>query len=347
MSELIVRSKGSALEGGILRNGRLTDYLPADDGGTGRIYLARIARIDPDLKAARVDLGDGGEGWLDLRKDLARAGTRLHEGAAAIVQVARPATAGKGPRVTTDVVLADIGETLRPCRAVAPASAGSERLRALWGAIERRAADAAPPALLHRPDPILGLLRAARALGVAAVTADDHLAMLKIRGVLERHAVPLAVEAQPGVWSAAGLADQLLDALHPEVALDGGGSLLIEPTTALTAIDVNGAGRPALGLDLEAAAAIAHQVRLRRIGGIIVVDFVDLRRRVERERLHHALGRAFEDDPLPVEILPMTRLGLVQMTRQRIGPSLDQLLRRPCPSCAGEGRVLATITTDV
>ncbi|MDX1540557.1 MAG: ribonuclease E/G, partial [Geminicoccaceae bacterium] len=126
-------------------------------------------------------------------------------------------------------------------------------------------------------------------------------------------------------------------ALAPEVPLAGGGSLLIEPTSALTVIDVNGHGRRALEIDLEAATEIGRQLRLRRIGGIVVVDFIDLEHRAERERLHAALKRAFAADPLPVEVLPMTRLGLVQLTRQRRGPSLAQMLTRACPTCGGQG----------
>lgn len=333
MIELIVRSLGDHIEAGVVADGRLTDYLPADEGGLGEIHAGRIRRVDPALGAALVAL-ERGDGWLDLGKARRHgSGKDLHEGAAVIVQITRPAVADKGPRVSLDLVLEGNGQRWRPLRGAAPAPG----LQVLFEQIRARAAASNPPALLHASDRVRDILGEGLRLGAERIVADDHLAGLKARRAVpgDRH---LDVAHEPGVWRA--LADQLRDALAREVGLTAGGSLLIEPTAALTVIDVNGHGRPALEIDLEAAAEIARQVRLRRIGGIVVVDFVDLQRRSERERLHTALRQAFAFDPLPVEVLPMTRLGLVQITRRRVGPSLDQLLRRPCPTCAGEGRIL-------
>ena len=110
----------------------------------------------------------------------------------------------------------------------------------------------------------------------------------------------------------------------------GGGSLIIEPTAALTAIDVNGAGRP-LEVDLAAAREVARQLRLRRIGGTVVIDFVDLESKRDRARLHAALRQALADDPATVQLYPMSPLGLVELSRQRLGPSLAELLGRAAP----------------
>ena len=115
----------------------------------------------------------------------------------------------------------------------------------------------------------------------------------------------------------------------------GGGSLIIEATAALTAIDVNGGGRRALEANLAAAPEIARQLRLRRIGGTIVVDFVDLPARSARARVLEALRAALADDPEPVQVFAMSRFGLVEISRRRGGPSLAEMLGRACPLCGG------------
>jgi ribonuclease G len=137
------------------------------------------------------------------------------------------------------------------------------------------------------------------------------------------------LEHLPDAFEATGAAAQLDEALSREVALPGG-LLVIERTAALTAIDVNGAGRP-LEVDLAAAREVARQLRLRRIGGIVVIDFVDLESRRERARLDAALREAFADDPAPIQVYPMSPLGLVELSRQRLGPSLAERLGRQAP----------------
>ena len=137
------------------------------------------------------------------------------------------------------------------------------------------------------------------------------------------------LEHLPDALEATGAAGQLEEALGREVALPNG-SLIIEPTAALTAIDVNGAGQP-LEVDLAAAREVARQLRLRRIGGIVVIDFVDLEGKRDRARLDAALRQAFADDPAAVQLYPMSPLGLVELSRQRLGPSLAERLGSTSP----------------
>jgi Rne/Rng family ribonuclease len=125
------------------------------------------------------------------------------------------------------------------------------------------------------------------------------------------------------------------------VPLAGGGSLTIQATAALTAIDVNGGGRRALEANLAAAPEIARQLRLRRIGGTVVVDFIDLPAGTARARVVDALRAALADDPEPVQVFPMSRFGLVEIGRRRSGPSLAEMLGRRCPTCAGAGTLPA------
>lgn len=140
-------------------------------------------------------------------------------------------------------------------------------------------------------------------------------------------------------------------AIQPRVALQSGGSILIESTEAMTVIDVNVGSAAAtrvndqservfLQANLAAAKEIARQIRLRNIGGIIVVDFIDLKNVVARRQVVDCLRAATALDSAPVWIGAMSRLGLVELTRKRRGPTLVEMLTRQCPTCEGTGRVM-------
>jgi ribonuclease G len=119
--------------------------------------------------------------------------------------------------------------------------------------------------------------------------------------------------------------DEAIAALaEPRVPLSGGASLVIEPTEALTVIDVNaGPDANALSVNLTAADEIGRQLRLRHIGGIVVIDFISMTRPRDRDRIVDALKVAVADDPAQTYIVPMSALGLVEMTRERRGPGLE------------------------
>jgi ribonuclease G len=119
--------------------------------------------------------------------------------------------------------------------------------------------------------------------------------------------------------------DEAIAALsEPRVALPDGGSLVIEPTEALTAIDVNaGPEANVLSVNLAAAKEISRQIRLRHIGGIVVMDFISMGRERDRDQVVDALKAAVADDPSQTYIVPMSPLGLVEMTRERRGPGLE------------------------
>lgn len=222
--------------------------------------------------------------------------------------------------------------------------AEAERLRALWRDIEARAGTAIPPLRLHgTDDPCLRLVSEHLAPDLARIVVDDPAALARLRAMLDDMAPQLVerLELLPEALERSGAREQIEAALLAEVPLPGGGSLVIEPTAALTAIDVNGAGRQALEADLEAAGEIAGQLRLRRIGGTVVVDFIDLPASRDRARLLAWLEAALADDPAAVRVFPMTGPGLVAISRQRTGPSLAELLGRSCPACAGSGRLPA------
>lgn len=134
------------------------------------------------------------------------------------------------------------------------------------------------------------------------------------------------------------------------IDLPSGGYLALDTTEAMTVFDVNSASftsgknhaELAFKTNIEAAKEIARQLRLRNIGGIVVVDFIGMPSKDYYERLFKKIRESFEKDPAHVELLGFTRLGLFEMTRKRRTPSSEQLLFSPCPICKGSGRVLST-----
>jgi Rne/Rng family ribonuclease len=237
----------------------------------------------------------------------------------------------------------DTGVTLRhaaPMASDAELTAELARLREQWARIEAAANAATPPARIHAvTDALHRLLLEQIAPDLGRIVVGDQALLVRARTWLEQWR-PVLVErlvSVPDPFEATGAAEQLEQALQPSVPLPGGGSLIIQPTAAFTAIDVNGGGRRALEANLAASSEIAWQLRLRRIGGTVVVDFIDLPARAARARVLGALREAVAGDPAPVQVFAMSRFGLVEISRKRIGPSLAELLGRTCPVCDGAG----------
>ncbi|MCM3141789.1 Rne/Rng family ribonuclease [Brevibacillus sp. MER 51] len=146
-----------------------------------------------------------------------------------------------------------------------------------------------------------------------------------------------------------GVEAELIRARDRQVPLNSGGSLVIDRTEAMTVIDVNtgsftgGGGQQreqaVTATNLEAVAEIARQLRLRDIGGIVIIDFIDMKEQGNKERVISRLKQELAKDPVPSTVLGMTSLGLVEMTRKRVRASLMERLTEPCEACKGRGRV--------
>jgi ribonuclease G len=220
--------------------------------------------------------------------------------------------------------------------------AEAAELRARWTKLEGLARTARPGRL---PDPETALERLLRSLVDVAperYEASDHGLVLELERLLSAAATlpPAAVVRLAGdepAFAQTGVDAELEQALATEVRLARGGRLLVESTAACVAIDVDGAGRAPLDVDLDAAVEIARQIRLRNLGGTIVVDFVDLPSRPERQRLEEALRKAFRADPAPLEIHQMSSLGIVQLSRARRGQPLAARMLVGCRCCGGSG----------
>jgi len=237
-------------------------------------------------------------------------------------------------------------------------TADLEALRGLWADIRERRTGANAPVCLHRePGAAKRALRdaAGAALREAVVEGPGALAELRAwcEGLSPELVAKLRAHGEDGpLFEAFGIEEQVDAALAPRVPLPSGGSLIIQQTAALVAIDVNTGGRPesggpedaALRANLEAADEIARQLRLRNLSGTVVVDFVPMRRRQNTAEVLARLRAGVADDKVATHVFGQTKLGLVEMTRQRRSESLGELMGAACPACHGGGRVRGPLT---
>ncbi len=152
-------------------------------------------------------------------------------------------------------------------------------------------------------------------------------------------------DGQRPIFDLYGVEDELQRALEPHVALKSGGSLVIESTESMTTIDVNSGSyvsrrnleETVFRTNLEAAQTLARQLRLRNLGGIIVIDFIDMHDEDHKRQVLRTLEKSLAEDHVKTKVYPITELGLVQMTRKRTTESLARQLCEPCPDCSGRG----------
>jgi ribonuclease G len=224
-------------------------------------------------------------------------------------------------------------------------------LAKLWGHVRERAAQVAAGAVVHEDLPLsLRVLRDELTHGVSRVLVDsprEHARMQEFAAAFMPEAAPV-IELYSGarpIFDLNGVEEEIAKALDRKVPLKSGGHLVIDQTEAMTTIDVNtGAyvGHRTLEetifrTNLEAAVSIARQLRLRNLGGIIIIDFIDMRDEPHRRAVLAALERALAGDRAQTHIVSLSPLGLVEMTRKRTRESLEHLLCEPCRSCEGRG----------
>ena len=229
------------------------------------------------------------------------------------------------------------------------------RLYALWESLLRKAECGKAPALLFRDETLAAAaVRDMMNDGVDALYADSEALYEEARSMAEICCPQWLSRVRrwdgPGpLFEAKHINYQITEAISRKVWLKSGGYLVIDPTEALTVIDVNSGkyvGKDSLedtafAVNCEAALEIARQLRLRDVGGIIVIDFIDMERPEKREALLEALREALRDDPSRVHVEGITSLGLVEMTRKRARETLRRRMTRPCPVCGGDGAVIS------
>jgi ribonuclease G len=226
-------------------------------------------------------------------------------------------------------------------------------LAKLWEHVRQTSLRKSAGEIVHEDLPLtLRMLRDELARGVTRVQVDspaEQARMVEFANTFipgTQTVFELYTGPRP-IFDLHGVEEEVTKALDRKVQLKSGGHLVIDQTESMTTIDVNtGAYVGSRNLEetifrtnLEAAVAIARQLRLRNLGGIIIIDFIDMQDEAHRRQVLAALERALAGDRAQTHIVSLSPLGLVEMTRKRTRESLEHLLCRPCPSCEGRGFV--------
>lgn len=221
----------------------------------------------------------------------------------------------------------------------------------LWNSIAQRSKTAKAKTLLHEDLPLaMRILRDLHRAKVEKIRVDSRETYTRLAKFAREFVPELAplLEHYAGerpLFDLYGVEDEIQKALERRVVLKSGGYLIFDQTEAMTTIDVNtGAFVGGRNLEetifktnLEAAQVIARQLRLRNLGGIIIIDFIDMRDPDHRQQVLHALQKHLEKDHAKNAISGVSALGLVEMTRKRTRESLEHILCEPCPACSGRG----------
>jgi len=371
-------------------NGKLEDYLVEREDSeklVGRIYKGVVKNVVPAVKGRFLDLGAGRNGFL---RDADCAGKPPTEGSAVLVQILKDATETKGPLLTEKISLAGryaalmtdtdyigISKKIREdekrnalremAKAHCPAGLGLvvrtaaenaeladiekdiSHLAALWETVERRGKREKAPALLYRDNELA--VRAVRdflSSGIREIVTDAEECGARLKNLCGT-AVTVRLEVG-NLFRTYGVEEDIRRLFEKTVPLPSGGSVVIEHTEALTAIDVNSGGFHRSGIpheeiaflvNLEAAEEIARQIKMRALGGMFIIDFIDMEDAAHKATVLERLRRETAKDRVKTVVVGMTKLGLVEMTRQRKERRLSQNYYEPCPSCRGTGEILS------
>ncbi len=231
-----------------------------------------------------------------------------------------------------------------------------------WDEIEaRRAANPAPACIFQEPGLIERSARDFLTDEIDQVLCDDAETTEMIRaiaGKVSRRAkrrVHYLPNAGQHIFERVGIQKQIDEAFSRQVWLSCGGYIVIDETEALIAIDVNtGRNRGSKDVDkmiletnVEAAVEVARQLRLRNIGGLVVIDLIDMRHRKDQQTVYKAIKERLKKDKAKTQVLQISPVGLMEMTRQRLNESLRDSMYEPCPYCQGRARVKTPMTMSV
>jgi Ribonuclease G/E len=375
VKELVIKSRGPNPAAALTESGKLIAYFPLvkqGDIAPEAVFIGRAGRVLKNLEALFVDLPGGVSGYLPFGE--IPGGTRPGGGDLLIVQVKKPPQGNKAAFLTADIALPGRYALLLPRGQAAHASnrvdkaektaltrlavrlrpqgmglvlrqaaEGAEeadiaadiaQLTERWQAMEEKAKTASAPMLLMpAPSPLCRILREERPLPRRVLTDDIGLA--KDLGI--------AAEESGDPFALYNIGHQLYLALRRRVYLPSGGTLVIDPCEAGTVVDVNTGKNSLKGADiilktnLEAAREAARLIRLRNLGGIILIDFIDMKDEASRQRVQAALEEALALDPVKTVAHGFTRLGLMEITRKKTAEALHAQTLSPCPHCEGSG----------
>lgn len=236
-----------------------------------------------------------------------------------------------------------------------------EDLLETWNELKRLGAERpAPTCLYDEPDLVDRVLRDWVTDDIDRITIDskDRYEKIRERSSAVARRVRSRVhlfEGELSVFEHYDIERQLADAFRRKVALKSGGYIVLDETEAMIAIDVNtgrhkGSGSQEdaiVAVNLEAVDEVARQLRLRNIGGLVVVDFIDMKSRKNQHNVFKAMRAAFKRDKARTNVLPISELGLMQLTRQRVDESIQSTMYTDCPYCRGRGMVKSPLAVSV
>ncbi len=221
-----------------------------------------------------------------------------------------------------------------------------------WNSIVNAADTANPPCLLHRDQELLyKVIREACTEDVDEIVVDTAFALHRTTQLLQHWNMKVKVSMHKGtepLLVATGINKEIQNALQTKVNLPLGGYLFIQQTEALTVVDVNSGkftssssqAETILKTNLEAADEIARQLKLRNIGGMVIIDFIDMLTRVDKLKVLEYFELALEKDKAKPQIGQLSDLGLVELTRHRQGQSLSEIFTKKCDKCQGQGFII-------
>jgi len=351
------------------------DESPEDDGTLKKPMLPGVTRTPPPIQRL---LRDGQELLVQVSKEpIGSKGARITSYISLpgrrLVLMPTVDHVGISRRITDEAErerLREILERIRPpntgfiVRTVAEGqdesilSADMDYLLKLWADIDQRAEAQRAPALLYRDlDLSLRMVRDLFAQDIDRLVIDDSDEFDRVKEFVEKfmphfkNPIELYTGNEP-LFDTFGVAVDIERAIDRRVWLKSGGYLVIDQSEALTAIDVN-TGRfvgyrnlddTILRTNLEAVKEVVTQMRLRNIGGLVIIDFIDMEREADRQKVWSALQEALKSDRMRTNALEISALGLVEMTRKRVRESLLRQFTEPCPFCAGKGYLKSAIT---
>lgn len=229
-----------------------------------------------------------------------------------------------------------------------------EMLLEKWNTIVTAAESHTAPCIIHRDQDLLyRVIREACSEDVTKITVDTAFAHQRVTQLLQawnmnRNITVETYKGQQPLLVASGIHKEIKAALQVKVNLPSGGYLFIQPTEALTVIDVNSGkfissatqDETIVKTNIEAVHEIARQLKLRNIGGMVIIDFIDMNSRTDKLAIMQELELALEDDKCKPQVGQLSDLGLVELTRHRQGQSLSEVFTRKCPHCQGTGNFI-------
>jgi len=267
-------------------------------------------------------------------------------------------------RLLTSIKPANYGVIIRTVaegKKVAELVADLNDLTEKWERITAKLQNAKAPAVIHKEmDRSAGMIRDLLNDQFNSIIVNNEDLYVELRGYIksiipEKSDIVKLYKSKKNIFENYGIDIQIKNAFGKKVTMKNGSTIIIEHTEAMHVIDVNSGHRAnkdseskdhkdhAFRTNLEAAAEIARQLRLRDMGGIIVVDFIDMQNKDHRKELHEELRKAMKNDKAKHTVLPPTRFGLVQITRQRVRQEVAIKTVEKCPVCSGSGEVKASI----